>query len=401
MQFVRASGSVVALAGLLIGGSIAASACGGSDATSASSSQAASSSSSSTSTSSSGAGGAGGGGGAGGAGGTPILKSKTIEGDATWNATFDATAKAAGATDCSYTRHYKGVEDESARWYCPTCDAIYAVDVTMPMGEKDCYSQFSSNPFPKKEWLGYANGKWFRGFGATMNELGTADVTATDVTWMNSSLMQKDPAGMLFGGGSWDFQTSGKLTLGEIDGDPLHGFEAPQKYMCGWPKSDAPPYTGDYVLKKGAMLPDGILDDTCGEAVRFHDFKGEYLVVEMSARDCPPCQQMAKGEEAFVADMAAQGITVHILTLLAPSLSDVLGDTTPAMLKTWTKNYKLMSPVLADRGWGVSEFEPAIPMGSLGYPSWVIVDPNLNVVDFNSGFGSWDDFKTAIIANKK
>jgi hypothetical protein len=114
--------------------------------------------------------------------------------------------------------------------------------------------------------------------------------------------------------------------------------------------------------------------------------------------DCPPCQSMAAGEEQFIANMAAQGIDVKVITLLAPSLSDVIGNTTTQMLDTWKNNYGLTSPVLADRGWGLSMFIPAIGEEA-GYPSWTLVDPNLVVMDFGTGFGTFADFEAAIVAD--
>src|SRR5262245_46892447 len=70
--------------------------------------------------------------GVGGSGGSaPAPERATISGDATWQVTFDDAAKAVGATDCSYTRHYEGVEDRSAPWLCPACEVIFHADVQM------------------------------------------------------------------------------------------------------------------------------------------------------------------------------------------------------------------------------------------------------------------------------
>ncbi|MFO0763192.1 MAG: redoxin family protein, partial [Byssovorax sp.] len=157
--------------------------------------------------------------------------------------------------------------------------------------------------------------------------------------------------------------------------------------------------TGDYVLKKGATLPDGLFKDACGESVRLHDLKGKYLFVEMSARNCGPCQQMAKGEEQFIADMKAKNIDVEVVTLLCPALEDTLGETTTKMLAGWIKSYKLTSPVLADRGWGLAMFEPAIGTDNVGYPSWALVDPDLKVLDFASGYGGFAEIEAAIEAD--
>ena len=131
--------------------------------------------------------------------------------------------------------------------------------------------------------------------------------------------------------------------------------------------------------------------------MRLHDFAGSYLFVDMSAMDCPPCQQMASGEEAFVASLAGQGIDVHVITLLAPSLANPLGETTTTMLDQWINTYALQSPVLADRGWGLTMFLEAIM--DPGYPSWVLVAPDLTVIEFGSGFGGWSERQDSILAH--
>lgn len=350
--------------------------------------------------SSSGTGGTGGGGstttGTGGDGGSvpETLYRKTIAGDITWNVTFDDTAKAAGATDCAYTRHYDGVEDESAPWLCPSCEVFFRAQVDMTAGKDDCFTQISTGEPAAEEWIGYGDGRFWRAPEGPTTDQGSATVTGTDIATANQVTALDAPVGGMF-----EFNVVGALTQADGEGDPMAGWAVPKTYTCGWPKSDAPVYTGDYGLAKGKMVPDGWFLDKCGEAVRLHDFKGSYLVIDMSAMDCPPCQSMAGGEEQFVMDMEAQGITVHVITLLAPSLSDVLGETTNANLNTWINKYDLTSPVLADRGWGLAVFGPAIGEANIGYPSWVIVDPNLTALDFASGFGTWDDFQTAILAD--
>ncbi|MFO0591985.1 MAG: redoxin family protein [Polyangiaceae bacterium] len=316
---------------------------------------------------------------------------KTLKGDVTWNVTFDDAAKATGATDCSYTRHYEATEDRSAPWLCPTCEVMFRADVTVTDGLDTCYKQVSSSMPSKTEWIGWSNGKYFRSPMGPTSEQGTAVVNGSTVDIANQVLMQP-----LMAGGNLDFNVSGQMTIGEIMGDPQNGFNPPGTYACGWPKANPPAYTGDYVLAKGAVVPDGVFLDKCNEPVRIHDFKGTYLVIDMSAIDCPPCQQMATEEEAFVTAMKAKGIDVQVITLLAPSLSDVFGVTSQAKLTTWTTKYKLESPVLNDRGWGVAEFEPAIGADNIGYPSWVVVRPDLTVIDFMTGYGGWSEMQTRI-----
>ena len=339
-------------------------------------------------------------GGAGGGGGSPISDIEMLSGDVVWTVTFDATAIAAGATNCTYTRHYEAVQDASAPWLCPDCEVMFRADVTMPQGQADCFSQVSTTAPETSEWIGYGGGRYFRGLGGPFTDQGTADVTDASVSTVNS-VPDLDAAV----GGTMDFAIAGTLTRSKVEGDVFNGFRPPATYACGWPKSDLPAYTGDYTITKGGTLPDGLFKDACDETVRLHDLNGAqlnggqpgaYMVVDMAARDCPPCKTMASEEEAFIADMAAQGITVRVVTLLAPSLEDTLGTTTKIMLKGWINTYDLTSPVLADRGWGLSIFLPAIGEANIGYPSWVLVDPNLKVMDFGVGFGDFSDIETAI-----
>lgn len=336
--------------------------------------------------------------GTGGSGGEeppPKPKRRTITGDVTWNVTFDDTAKMAGAFDCSYTRHYVGVEDASAPWLCPSCEVMYKADVTMTAGQADCFTQLSSTPPAEVEWIGYVGGAYWRGSGLPMAEQGTAtfDQAQTTLTTANNVMGVDAPVG-----GTATFDVAGTLTIGEEEGDIYNGFKPPETYACGWPKANPTEYTGDFTIAKGQMMPDGVFLDKCNEPVRLHDFKGKYLIVDMSAINCPPCQLMATDEEQFITDMAAMGVEVVMITLLAPSLEDPLGVTSQAKLNSWTTKYNLTSPVLGDRAWGLSMFIPLFA-DQTGYPSWVVVDPNLNVVDFGSGFGTFDDFKTIIQNN--
>ena len=302
----------------------------------------------------------------------------------------------AGQTDCSYTRHYEGVEDNSAPWLCTQCEVMFRADVQMTAGLNDCFAQVvapGGMPSPT-EWIGYGNGSWWRSVQGPLAEQGTAMVAMDDVTTQN--LVADLPAQL---GGVLGFDVNGQLTMGEEDGDPMHGWVAAETYSCGWPKGDPPAYTGDYTTGMGQTVPDGLFRDACDEVVRLHDFAGSYLMIDMSAMDCPPCQTMAGQEEQFVADMAAQGIEVHVITLLAPSLGDVFGETTNAMLNNWTDTYGLMSPVLGDRGWGQGVFAQLFGGVAGSYPTWVLVDKQLQIFESGEGFGGYSQMQAAIEAH--
>ncbi len=382
---------------LLFTSAAAFTACGGSGEAPTTSSAA--STSGSTTATSGGGGGAGGGGSSEGGGGSDVPLApmrKKISGDLTWKVAFDDTAKAAGATDCSYTRHYEGYEDRSAPWFCPDCEVTFKVDVKLTSGLSDCFtSQVSDSAPAKLEWVGYTKGGVFRrGLGATMTEQGTATQGGSGFEMANSVTDLDAKVG-----GKMAFDVSGSFALSDEEGDVMNGFTPPATYACGWPKVEAPPYTGDYVLAKGKTMPDGLFKDACNETVRLHELAGAYLFVEMSARNCGPCQEMAKEEEKFIADMKAQNIDVRVVTLLCPSLEDTIGNTTTTMLKNWTKQFMLTSPVLADRGWGLTVLAPAVSLDSVGYPTWALVDPQLKVLDFDTGFGTYADIEAAILAD--
>ncbi len=326
-------------------------------------------------------------------GAPPAPEAKTISGTVTWSVDFDEAAETAGATDCTYTRTYTAIEDESAKWLCPSCDAIFTAEVELSDGA-DCFEQISPGVPPlENEWLGYEGTTWYRGGGVTMTQQGTLEIASDNLTLTHSVADLEAPLGGIFG-----FGISGSLVRGVTEADPLNGFHVPDTYACGWPKANLPEYTGDYTVVVGETVPDGLFLDKCEEAVRLHDFAGAYLMIEMAAIDCPPCQQMASDEEAFIAAMAEQGIEVYVITLLAPSLSNTLGKTSTDQLENWTENFELTSPVLADRGWGLSAFLPIFGE-EVGYPSWVVVNPDLEVLQTGVGFGTFEDIEAIITAD--
>ncbi|MBW2522790.1 MAG: hypothetical protein JRI23_01380 [Deltaproteobacteria bacterium] len=336
-------------------------------------------------------------GGTAGSGGTidpPDGSRRTISGDATWSVDFDATAEGAGATDCTYTRHYEGVEDGSAPWLCPACEVMFRTTVQMTAGQVGCFDQVSdTDPFPD-EWIGWGNGVWWRGYGGPASDQGTATPASSTVGWTNNV---PDLEATVIGSGQMTFDVSGSFTLAIEDGDPMHGWNAAASYSCVWPKSSPPTYTGDYSVKPGGVLPDGLFRDVCGDVVRLHDFAGSYLLVVMSAVDCPACQGMAAAEASFLTNLSNQGIDAHVITLLAPALDDPIGDTTPQQLQAWTSTYG-DSPVLADRAWGVSMFLALYP-DTLSYPSWVLAAPDLEVLDYESGFGGYEEIEATIVTH--
>jgi hypothetical protein len=312
-----------------------------------------------------------------------------LSGDVTWTLSFDDTAHASGLTDCSYTRHYEGDEDLSAPWLCPTCDAQYPATVSMSAEDQACYGQIDPEPYSPAEILGWAGDAWYRGFAVNylLVEQGTAVVTPTSVSTSNASDWADlgEP-----GEGQYALRIDGTLARTRVPGDLVHGFTAPDSYACGWPKADLPAYTGNYDLHVGKLLPDGVFRDRCADPVRLWDLTGTWLVIEVSAMDCGPCQDAADGEAAFLAQQDAAGVPTTVVTMLSPSLGAPNEEPTIDDLQAWSSVFhEDGSPVLADRGWGLW-----LGIGALAdrfaYPTFIVVDPDRKVVATLVGFGGWD-----------
>ena len=73
------------------------------------------------------------------------------------------------------------------------------------------------------------------------------------------------------------------------------------------------------------------------------------------------------------------------------------GTPTTSELREWIDAFELTSPVLADRVWGLSvlgQYEE-----EFGYPSFIVVAPDLQVLHVGIGFSSYDEFAEVIRAD--
>ena len=315
----------------------------------------------------------------------------TVTGSATWNLEFDTDAQAAGLSDCSYTRTYTGgVEDRSAPWLCADCDVIYKVDVSLE--GLDCYEQVTSSEVPPNEWIGHGNGGYFRTYfeNVRLSEQGTVSASADSFEVLNETEWYEHSEG-----GNFRFVVTGTFETSSAEGDAFHGFAPPAEHACGWPSTSKELLLGKGPLEIGQPLPDGLFLDVCEEGVRLHDFEGKYLVIDVSAMNCGPCRSMAEQHGDFTAAMTAAGLDAEVITLLAPSLDDVLGNTETSELEDWIDTYGLHSPVLGDRGYGYWLLGESLGE-EFGYPAWAVVAPDLEVVEVWKGFGGWEDISAII-----
>lgn len=314
----------------------------------------------------------------------------TLSGSVGWTVDF------AQGEDCGYARVYDAVEDRSVPWACPACETLYTAEVDLL--DDGCRDRITASPASTTEWIGFGDGVFYRSSLANAPLLGQGTVDLSEASLTLSYEAEEDVSDTT--GEAYVLSTAGTLQRDALVADPWHGLLPPAAYVCGWPKADPPPYQGDYDLDVGKPVPDAIFADACGQGLRLADLEGRYVVLEVAAVDCGPCQAAAATEEPFVDDLRKDGVEVIVVTLLAPSLSDVLGVTDVALRQEWAGTFGLSGPVVWDRGYGLWVLGEALGDG-FAYPSFALLDPKGRVLDVWSGFGSWDDAAELIAADAR
>jgi len=332
----------------------------------------------------------------------PTQPAIVVEGEITWTLTFDEDAQAGGFYDCAYTRQFQGQQVLDMDYLCPACITQVQGIATMSDG-LDCYSQISANPTTERtEHWGWSASSFFR-TGSEQAPLGelspfedNGQGSTNDLSWSSESTLSDS--------GTMVLAASGTMTW-EVDEDIL--IEDPwaqrtQPYTCGWPMEDPGTLALDYSLAIGETFPNVRLADQCGDQLALWDLYGRWLVLDTSQSDCGPCQSMAAGAEAFVTEMAEDGIEVMVVGLLGNGLSNPYGTPSESTFEGWISTFNLSDPVLYDRGFAYAlfpEFIEETTGDTFGYPTWLVVDPSMTLVYGNVGFGSWDDVGDVIRAN--
>jgi thiol-disulfide isomerase/thioredoxin len=323
-------------------------------------------------------------------GNAPVL-AREISGSVTWSLDFDSALEALGYQDCQYTRVYTGTERIDQQYLCPDCTFLAPAEADMVEGYSDCYLQIDDAEQLRTEMLGLGPASdgsgelaFYRRSGENLapGELGPATLEGEQllVSWSDEVVLET--------GESYLLEASGELSL--VEGtELLKDPEDPrtEPYACGWALNDP---GGDvaYLVEDGAVFPTARFEDQCGERPALRDFRGYYLVVDVSATNCGPCQQMAERAEAFKHKLKADCIPVEMVTLLAESLSTI---NIPASLETrqdWAATYGLNSPILGDEGFGYALLPEYMGYdGGMSYPTTVVLDPEGKLLGGFGGFG--------------
>jgi hypothetical protein len=348
---------------------------------------------------------------AGGEDGTVALLDATrLESTVTWSLEFDSDAEAAGFVDCTYTRTYAGLQRVDIPHVCPGCDFIVEGDAVMTEGFADCYEPIFGGTETRTETWAIQGLDVHRRAGSqivlpedplTTLETPSGDGAAVSLGW-GSEYPVNDDVGEL--AGIMTLEASGTIVWETDPSTQLEEAFGPRAaaYGCGWECNDPGDLGGAYPLAPGAVLPNFRLDDQCGEAVDIHDFYGSYVVLDAAQSDCGPCLTMAEEAEAFRDKMTAEGIPVRLIPLLGNGLGDVAGTPSDTVHQAWVDRFNPADPVLADRGWGYAALSQYLPEHSgtdIAFPAWIVIGPDMTVIEGAVGFSSWDTIEAIIEAD--
>lgn len=317
-----------------------------------------------------------------------------VTGAVTWTLTFDETAQSAGLVDCSYSRTYEGVQDLDLGFLCPDCAVITQGTATLTDGV-DCYGQIGDvTSTERDEGWGWSDAGTFYRSGLAQYPLGElttftpgAEGDDIPIAWESENKLTKGGTMLLSAAGTFQYETDESTLLAE----PFPERTVP--YACGWPQEDPGTLVLDYELVEGGTFPNVRLVDQCGDKLALWDLYGRWLVMTTSQPDCGPCIQMAQASDAFVADMEALGVDVMVVDLLGNGLSEPNVTPDAETLQDWVVDNGVSDPVLFDRGFGLAMFPDFVEEFSgedFGYPTWLLVNPEMELVYGNVGFGDWE-----------
>lgn len=323
-----------------------------------------------------------------------------IQGRVVWTVDFDATAEAAGKTDCTYTRVYTGRQRIDQDYLCPDCTWLGQATAEMTVGYENCYLQIDDAAQIREEVLGLAE------VDGSLHLMRTGNV---NVSPRDLAAIVGDASDFRFTSSSTsDVDEGGQVTL-SLDGgfliredcfyadDPTVPLTEPS--ACGWPRNSPGGPNSTYLLVDGEIFPNVRLEDQCEGEVDLWDFRGRYLIVDMAATNCGPCQEMAAAAEAFKVKAEEEGLDVELITLLADSLSTVNLPADLATRQQWADTYGLSSPVLGDEGFAYALFPPYFEDGSAGYPTSAVIAPDGRLLGLYGGFGVRLDSDGNVVGN--
>lgn len=321
----------------------------------------------------------------------PTVAAVRIESSVTWSLEFSEEAQANDYFNCSYTRDYEGLQELNLEYLCPDCEVITSGTATMVDGE-DCFAQISSaGPVRTEMWGVTEDGRLFRtgSYQRVLGELDTfeAENGEAEIGW--------DSVSDLTSGGTMTLTATGTMRWWDDPETLIVDDSQPRTtpYAAGWEQNDPGDLVSTFPPALGETFPNVRLMDQCGDPVDLWDFHGSYLVLDSSQHDCGPCIAMAQGEHDFLEAIRAEGYDVRVITMMGNGLSDPTGTPSEDIVNDWVEAHSMIEPVLYDRGFAYATFPDFIleySGESFGFPAWLVVDPEMNLIHGNVGFSSWD-----------
>lgn len=333
-------------------------------------------------------------------GSIPALRA---EGEVTWTLSFDETALALGFWDCSYRRTWSGLQVLDMDYLCPDCAVQLHGDATVEEG-LDCYAQIVNDPpqVRAEAWGWSEDGRFFR---SGYDQLPLAELTTLDTAADDGAALAWQSESELTDGGTMLLSASGSLSWW-LDEQTLLPDPWPvrtEPYTCGWPTEDPGTLALDYDLALGSIFPNVRLVDQCDERLALWDLHGRWLVLDSAQPDCGPCRSMASTAEAFVLELAGEGIEVVVVNLLGKGLAEPFEEPDDETYAAWVDSYQPTGPVLRDRGFAYAlfpDFAEEATGESFGYPTWVVVAPDMTIAAVNIGFSDWEAVAAVIRAGE-
>ena len=185
----------------------------------------------------------------------------------------------------------------------------------------------------------------------------------------------------------------GRLAWRSVVAPPYGELTPPPVSSCGWPAPTFDPLPPPAFV---GGFPDGVLVDTCGEAVRMsqvvgHDRPTVLVFAEPEGNEGVDAAVLS-GTSAFIDELASEGIDVQVVYVLGPvQFGDLVQPVLGAgELVAWKAVHGVTAPVLADRGSILGPnylwFETEMTLS----PLFVVFDGD-GVMRTFTGVQSWDE----------